>query len=180
MKIIVLHFALLTGGSLFTASAQVSVNINIGNQPLWGPVGYNDVAYYYLPDIDAYYNVPQRKFIYLQGKNWIFSNSLPAVYGNFDLFNRYKVVINIPRPYLNHAVYYKKYYGYRGRRGQPFIRDCHQEKYWQIKNHPEHGKWKQDDDHNKRGNKNNRGYNRNDRENDRSRGHDKKEGHRDH
>lgn len=40
------------------AKAQVSLNINIGSQPVWGPTGYDHVDYYYFPDIDAYYYVP--------------------------------------------------------------------------------------------------------------------------
>ncbi len=30
------------------AKAQVSVSVNIGSQPNWGPRGYNYVDYYYL------------------------------------------------------------------------------------------------------------------------------------
>lgn len=47
------------------AQIRINANINIGNQPLWGPVGYDYVDYYYMPDIDVYYHVPQRQFIYL-------------------------------------------------------------------------------------------------------------------
>ena len=47
------------------SSAQVRINVNIGAQPLWGPIGYQHVDYYYLPDIESYYYVPTRQFIYL-------------------------------------------------------------------------------------------------------------------
>ena len=153
MKKAISLLALITSSALFTttAVAQVNVSINIGTQPVWGPVGYDYAEYYYLPDIEAYYNVPKRQFIYLQGKNWVFAGALPGAYANFDLYRGYKVVINEPRPYLHHEVYYKKYYSYRGRIDQPYIRNCHDEKYWVIKDHPEHGKWKHydddDDDH---------------------------------
>lgn len=40
-----------------TTQAQVSVNVNIGTPPVWGPVGYTNMEYYYLPDIEAYYDV---------------------------------------------------------------------------------------------------------------------------
>ena len=77
---------------------------------------------------------------------------------NWIVFYRgYKVVINEPRPYLHHDVYYKKYYGYRGRSGQPFIRDSREEKYWQIKEHPQHGKWKQNGGNNGKGHGNGHG-----------------------
>ncbi len=137
-----LILTLLTCSSLFTASAQVSVNFNVGSQPVWGPVGYNYAEYYYLPDIETYYYVPKKQFVYLKGKNWVFANSLPGSHANFDLYRGYKVVINERNPYHNHSVYYKKYYPYRGKKGQPFIRDSHEEKYWQVKEHPQHSKWK--------------------------------------
>ena len=145
MKKAISLLALITSSALFTtftANAQVSVNVNIGAQPLWGPVGHDYAEYYYLPDIEAYYYVPKRQWIYRKNKNWVFVKTLPAPYASFNLYNGYKVVINDPMPYMHHDVYYKKYYGYRGKSGQPYIRNSHDEKYWVINDHPEHGKWK--------------------------------------
>lgn len=52
MKKLILTFALILTCSAYTMQAQrVSVNINIGSQPAWGPVGYDYVDYYYMPDI---------------------------------------------------------------------------------------------------------------------------------
>lgn len=62
--------------SSIDTKAQVSVNINIGSQPQWGPSGYDHVDYYYLPDIDAYYNVPNKQYIYLNNGNWVFNSNL--------------------------------------------------------------------------------------------------------
>ena len=111
---------LLAAILLFTAStqAQISVNVNLGAQPQWGPSGYNHVDYYYLPDVGAYYNVPKKQFIYLNDGKWQFSNSLPSRYSNYNLYNGYKVVMNTPKPYLqfdNHQVKYAKYKGYNGK-----------------------------------------------------------------
>ncbi len=39
------------------AQLRIGVNFNIGSQPAWGPAGYDYVHYYYLPDLDAYYDV---------------------------------------------------------------------------------------------------------------------------
>ena len=47
------------------AQAQVSVNVNLGTPPIWAPADREEVQYYYLPDIDAYYDVPSARFIYL-------------------------------------------------------------------------------------------------------------------
>jgi hypothetical protein len=127
------YFLLLVlGTGIFGFQSTVTeaqITINIGAQPNWGPVGYDRVDYYYLPDIDAYYSVPQRQFIYLSGRNWVFRSSLPARYRNYDLYHGYKVVVNEPRPYLRNDVHRNMYARYQGDRSQPFIRDHHKEKY---------------------------------------------------
>jgi len=109
---------MLVVGSLaaIPAKAQVNVSINIGSQPQWGPSGYNHVDYYYLPDVQSYYYVPTRKFIYLNGNNWVHSTYLPGRYRNYDLYRGRKVVINSPRPYLRHNSYRTRYVGHYNNR----------------------------------------------------------------
>jgi hypothetical protein len=143
MKKFFLITALLTVSVIVSnntnAQVSVGVNINIGSQPLWGPVGYDYVEYYYLPDIDAYYYVPRRQFIYLSGGRWIFSAYLPSRYRGFDLYSGYKVIINEPRPYLHAEIYRTRYAPYRGRRNeQVIIRNSNEPKYYIIQGHPNH------------------------------------------
>ncbi len=127
----------------YKADAQVSVNVNIGTQPLWGPVGYDYVQYYYIPDVDAYYDVPHRTYVYYEGGTWVTRRYLPARYRNYDLYNGYKVVINEPRPWMHHDRYVREYATYRGRHGQPFIRDARDERYFVNPGHPQHNVWVQ-------------------------------------
>jgi hypothetical protein len=111
--------------SVLSSNAQVSVSVNIGAQPMWGPAGYASVDYYYLPDIECYYYVPRRQFVYLSGPNWVFSYNLPSRCRGYDLYSGYKVVCEGPRPYTHfydHRVQYARYRGYHG--NQPVIRDC--------------------------------------------------------
>jgi hypothetical protein len=49
--------------------AQVSVNVNIGSPPSWGPSGYAETEYYYLPDVQAYYDIRASQFIYFGSGN---------------------------------------------------------------------------------------------------------------
>lgn len=139
MKKLVLFAAVLMVSSLSlnSANAQVNLNINIGQQPAWGPTGYNHVEYYYFPDIDAYYYVPSGRYIYSNAGRWVWVNSLPAQFGNFDLYSAYKVVVNEPKPYLRNNVYvarYRKFKNYNGR--QAIIRDSRDAKYYVVKGHP--------------------------------------------
>jgi hypothetical protein len=122
----ILFSAALVLSCLFvkTADAQVQVNlgVNLGSQPDWGPVGYETVNYYYIPDIDAYYDVPARRYVYLSNNAWIYSPSLPPAYRNYNIYNGYKVVVNSPKPWTNHNFYKTKYVGYKGRK-QVVLRD---------------------------------------------------------
>jgi len=108
-KLIVFAMLGIAAISATPATAQLSVNINIGAQPDWGPRGYNYVDYYYLPEVESYYYVPTRQFIYYNGGNWVHTRILPHRYRNYDLHKGRKVVINGNRPYLRHHDYKKRY-----------------------------------------------------------------------
>jgi len=109
---------LLISGVITAEKTTAQVNINIGLQPAWGPAGYDYVEYYYLPDIETYYYVPRRQFIYLNNGRWIYASALPVRYRTYNLYNGYKVVLNAPRPYLRHATYKVKYAKYKGNNGK--------------------------------------------------------------
>lgn len=139
-KIIIACLIGFTSFFASTSKAQISINFNVGSQPLWGPVGYDRADYYYMPDIDTYYSVPTRQYVYLQNDKWLFSNALPSRHSGYNLYNGYKVVINNPRPYLSyntHKVKYAKYKGYKAK--QPSIRYSNNPKYYVVKGHPKGG-----------------------------------------
>jgi hypothetical protein len=73
--------------------AQVSVNVNVGTPPPWGPEGFPSVNYYYLPDVEAFYDVPSSMFIYNSGGVWVHRAYLPTRYRSYDLYSGYKVVM---------------------------------------------------------------------------------------
>lgn len=112
----------IIGIILFISSmghAQVSVNINIGSPPLWGPSGYSNVRYYYLPDVESYYDIETSMFIYYAGGTWLHKPHLPSIYSHYDLYDGYKVVMsdyhgNAPHKYFHdHKKKYAK--GYKGK-----------------------------------------------------------------
>ncbi len=117
MKKLLLPFAvfglMIVAGSS-QAQVRVGLHVNIGSQPAWGPAGYDYAEYYYLPDINVYYHIPQRQFVYLDRGRWIFAASLPQHYGHFDLYRGYKVVVNDPNPWLRNDYYRVHYASYRG------------------------------------------------------------------
>lgn len=137
-KLLVLGLLGVIGFLPYRASAQINVNINIGSQPLWGPVGYDHVDNYYLPDIESYYNVPKKQFSYLDGNKWISSSSLPSRYSGYDLYNGYKVVVNSRDPYRNFNNDRVKYAKYKKVRTQKVIKYSDDPRYYVVKGHP-HG-----------------------------------------
>jgi len=111
------------------AQLRIGFGININAQPDWGPVGYSHADYYYMPDIDAYYDVPAHQYVYYENNVWVHGAVLPQRYGNFDRYHSYKVVVNERNPWERHAYMRTKYAGYRGRRTQTVIRDSRDERY---------------------------------------------------
>jgi hypothetical protein len=137
--------------------AQVSVNVNIGTPPSWGPKGYSNVEYYYLPDVQAYYDIRASQFIYLNvGGLWIRSRNLPNQYRNYDLYNGYKVALTDyhgAKPYTYFKNHRTKYY--RGYKGNPQIMIGNRDTKFPVNN-------------------DNRGKNNNDKWNNSNRGNDNK------
>lgn len=147
-KLIFTATILLSCLILRKADAQVRIHlgININSQPEWGPVGYDHAEYYYMPDIDSYYDIPNHQYVYYENNVWIHNRYLPQRYGNFDRYHSYKVVINQRNPWERDDQIRGRYYNYRGRRDQIVIRDSREERY---RDH-----WRDDnrDDYENRGN----------------------------
>ena len=154
------YFLVLIAGVLLssTLNAQLTISLgfNVDRQPVWGPTGYDHVEYYYMPDIDVYYNVPQQRYFFYSGGRWISGASLPSRYRGFDMYNSYKVVVNERTPYRNAARYRAQYASFKGRHDQQAIRDSRDTKYFVNKNHPEHNNWVKQQKHDN-GNGNGRG-----------------------
>lgn len=135
-KLMFLMLLSIAGLGANKASAQVSINVNIGSQPLWGPTGYDHVDYYYLPEIESYYYVPEHQFVYLSNGNWIFSHGVPPRYVGYDLYRGYKVVINSPQPYRYFNTHKVKYAKFKSYHSQPVIKYSKNSKYYVVKGHP--------------------------------------------
>lgn len=155
MRYFFMLFMALFISSAVSAQVHVNLNFNIDSQPIWGPIGYDHVENYYLPDYDVFYNVPQHIFYYNEKGRWISRGSLPSRFRNVNLYSAYKVVVNDRNPWRNAASYRDKYSKFRGHHDQEVIRDSRDSKYFVNKNHPEHNKWVKEQRHdNGRGQRN--------------------------
>lgn len=127
-----------------TSNAQVKVDINMNtpNQPEWGPAGYKYAEYYYMPDIETYYSVPKKQFVYNSGNQWVFSNTLPPTHAGYNLYSGYKAVVNKPDAYKyfnEHKVKYVRYKNYKGKQVNIKTKHDNGNHYGQYKN-KENGK----------------------------------------
>ena len=85
----VVGLVLLFAGEL---QAQVSVDVKVVAPPPWGPAGYPAAHYYYLPDVQAFYDVQSAMFIYYDNGMWVRRPNLPKRFKDYDLYSGFKVV----------------------------------------------------------------------------------------
>ncbi|SDT22301.1 hypothetical protein SAMN05216490_2779 [Mucilaginibacter mallensis] len=133
MKKLVLLSAIAISGLFYnTANAQIRIHLGINLFPHHiyvrpavvdvqpAPVVYTDNApadynsdddYYYLPDVNAYYNVAQQCYYYNDGDNWISAAYLPGEYRNYDWMHARRFEVRSPRPYLHNDLYMNRYHG---------------------------------------------------------------------
>lgn len=108
---ILLLFCLLTSCYINPTLAQGEQYSNPG----WAPPYYPGVRYYYIPDIETYYDLSNQDFVYLDDGQWLFSNTLPSMYSSYDLYNGYVIALdaNVYQPWMHHHFYvsnYPRYY----------------------------------------------------------------------
>jgi hypothetical protein len=111
-SLLAILFIALNSCSAPTFAQNASIQLNL-QFPSWAP-DYNNnhlVRYYYLPDIECYYDVRNREFIYMEDGEWMFGRSLPPVYAWFDLNNCFIVALDtrVMEPW-RHFHYYVSHY----------------------------------------------------------------------
>jgi len=98
---------------LLTGVIQAQVSVNIGSPPKWAPAGYSEAKYYYIPDIESYYDVRQSQFIYFGNGQWVRTRKLPVHYRHYDLYHGRTVVLTDyhgAAPYSHFKSHKVKYY----------------------------------------------------------------------
>ncbi|MGI4021098.1 MAG: hypothetical protein ACRYFA_06300 [Janthinobacterium lividum] len=112
MKKILFLSALIAGSLSFNAAkAQIGVhlNVNLGPRPVYVEPAPVVDDYYYLPDAEAYYSVPEQVYYYENQGRWISSPRLVGRYRDYDYSRMRHYVINEPRPYLRNDYYRSRY-----------------------------------------------------------------------
>lgn len=158
-----------------SVQAQFSVRFNIGSPPEWAPVEQVQVRYYYLPDVEAYYDVNTSMFIYMDGRNWVHRTYLPYRYRNYNLYSGYKVSMNNyhgSTPYSNFYEQKQRYSRGRNREYQQTIGQYPQQGHYSSKQYRENnqanrGRYEAAEKYDSRNTHNNSNYNYNSKNNSR-------------
>lgn len=100
-----------------TSQAQVSINLNIGTpavvvRPAWVPQNHVNVDFYYIPEIQSYYDVSAGLYVYLDNGNWCRTRYVPVRYRNYNLNHARRIELR----------------GYHGSRPYTYY-NCHNERY---------------------------------------------------
>ena len=110
---VLLTLSMFTGCETYRYSTTGSQPVY--ENPHWAPPVYPGIRYYYLPDIECYYDIHSREFIYLDHARWMYSPTLPYMYPGFDLNNCFVIIVNsnIYQPWMHHQYYvshFPRYY----------------------------------------------------------------------
>jgi len=103
------------GTSYYGASGDENYDNYYDYNPVWAPDYYAGTRYYYFPDIETYYDLATRNFVYLYNGRWLFARALPSFYSGFNLRNAFVVIVDrsIYDPWMHHQYYnsnYPRYY----------------------------------------------------------------------
>lgn len=117
---------LMIGLFPFISNSQVSFGVNIN-----APVAER---YYYLQDIEGYYDNQTSMYIYMSGDRWVRVKTLPVMYRGFDFNTAHKVII---RDYTgNSPYYYYKVHRANFPKGKYLGKD---KSYWSVKEYKSSG-----------------------------------------
>lgn len=117
MKTLQLITASIILFAVSNTQAQVSINLNVGSpvvvaQPAWVPQNHANVDFYYIPEIQTYYDVNSAMYVYRNNGNWCRTRYVPVQYRNYNLNHAHRVALrgyhgNQPYAYYkNHNVRY--------------------------------------------------------------------------
>jgi hypothetical protein len=125
--LILLSVSIFSGCSVLTYGL-LEMRINYEN-PQWAPPYYSGARYYYLPDLESYYDLSTREFIFLNDGQWCYSYNIPSLYAGYDLNNCFAIVldVNVFKPWMHHQYYlshYPRYYyrDYYDHSNIPYVR----------------------------------------------------------
>ncbi|TWI98163.1 hypothetical protein JN11_03242 [Mucilaginibacter frigoritolerans] len=135
---------------VYAPSPVVVEQVPVYNQPDQVYDNNND-DYYYLPDVDAYYDVNAQCYYYNDGADWVSAAYLPGEYRNYDWRSARRFEVRAPRPYLHDNIYRSRF---NGREAGMFVNNNYNR--GRDEHFDNHGQWENRQHFDNRGQDNNR------------------------
>ncbi|MBS1503915.1 MAG: hypothetical protein JST32_17730 [Bacteroidetes bacterium] len=122
-RLIIISGILLSGLMINTADAQLRVHLgfNFAPRPVvvaspaevayTAPADYDGDDYYYLPDVDAYYSVPEQCYYYNDGGSWVSAAYLPGAYRDYNWRSARRFEVRAAHPFMHDDYYRAKFNG---------------------------------------------------------------------
>lgn len=107
-----IYVSAIIGGLFFVqpSQAQISININLGaSYPSWIASSYQDAKYIYMPELDMYYDMYNKSYVYYDNYKWVSQRNVPIAYQHMDFRNARKVRVSAKNPWNNNAYYRNAY-----------------------------------------------------------------------
>jgi hypothetical protein len=90
-----------------SAHAQIGVNAQFGH-PAWGPAAPAGAQYYYVPEIDGYYDLAAQRYIVLRNGQWVPVATMPGY--NPASFHPVVVDYRGRQPWAQYRDHHARYY----------------------------------------------------------------------
>lgn len=91
----------------------ITPNTSFAQPPKWAPAhGYRaKTRHIYFPEQNFYYDVQKRNYIYLSGRNWLVSTTLPRLFVGINLSSSSQIQLDYvgSKPYIYNATHKVKY-----------------------------------------------------------------------
>jgi hypothetical protein len=160
-----IQISLVTLITMFTlqANAQLSVSLNLSSRPQYHNRYVNESRYYFLPEIEAYFDIQANLYIFNSPRGWVRSAYLPEYCRNYNINRGQRIALTYigNTPFVDFNFHKQKYcckddrnyrdayYNYRDQRVNYVVasdyNDCHNTNYYEKKDHHGNKHHKHDD-----------------------------------
>jgi hypothetical protein len=99
--------AFCTFAAPVAAQAQVGVNVQLGH-PAWGPAVPAGTQYYYVPELDGYYDLAAQRYLVQHSGQWLPVAAVPG----YNPASFHPVVVNYRgrQPWVQYRDHHARYY----------------------------------------------------------------------
>ncbi|WNM18228.1 hypothetical protein [Flavobacterium capsici] len=90
----ILFIFILSNFSVATNKTAIdSTKVELQKDPKVG-----SFRYYYYPNLEAYFDVRLKKYIYKDKEKWVYADKIPSNYRGYSAYNKYYIILTDVKP----------------------------------------------------------------------------------